>query len=189
MKPNNVRVLGTVSVIALFANHHALANGAMDSANTYIEQLNASAPIHVHPFTTEGADLGNPKFRDTAQAMAKSAPHLLASDIVAALRNSGFSAVTLDESEGEPAADAMNLTGHFTKLDPGSQNLRLWIGFGAGESKVCVSGQLTDAKGKKLGDFADCRNGLGWGASGPQGDKGALILGDRIAKFLIDWSR
>ena len=126
---------------------------------------------------------------DTAQAMAKSAPHLLASDIVAALRNSGFSAVTLDESEGEPAADAMNLTGHFTKLDPGSQNLRLWIGFGAGESKVCVSGQLTDAKGKKLGDFADCRNGLGWGASGPQGDKGALILGDRIAKFLIDWSR
>jgi Domain of unknown function (DUF4410) len=189
MKRNIVRILGTASVLALIASHNALAQGALDSANTYIDQLDASAPIHVHPFTTDKADLGNPKFKDTAQAMAKSAPHLLAADIVAALRNSGFSAVTLDESEGEPAADAMNLTGQFTKLDPGSQNLRLWIGFGAGESKVCISGQLTDANGKKLADFADCRNGLGWGASGPQGEKGAMILGDRVAKFLTEWAR
>jgi len=86
MKRNIVRILGTASVLALIASHNALAQGALDSANTYIDQLDASAPIHIHPFTTEKADLG-------------------------------------------------------------------------------------------------------WGASGPQGEKGTMILGDRVAKFLTEWAR
>jgi hypothetical protein len=120
--------------------------------------------------------------------MAKSAPHLLAVDIVEALRHAGFTSVTLDESEEGPSGDALNLTGRFTKLVPGSQNLRVWIGFGAGESKVCISGEVTNARGDELANFADCRNGLGWGESAQQGDKGAEILGDRVAEFLVDWA-
>ena len=81
------------------------------------------------------------------------------------------------------------MTGGFTRLDPGSQNLRVWIGLVAGESKVCISGEVNDSGGKKLADFADCRNGLGWGASGPQGEKGADILGERVAGFLIGWAK
>ena len=54
--------------------------------------------------------------------MVKSAPHLLATDIVESLRRAGFTAVTLDESEEEPSGEALNLTGSFTKLNPGSQN-------------------------------------------------------------------
>ena len=153
----------------------------------YAGDLSKGTAIHVHPFSTAEADLGKPKFHVTATAMAKSAPHLLATDIVETLRNAGFTAVTLDESEGHRLPDAINVTGRFTKLDPGSQNLRVWIGLGAGESKVCISGEVTDSGGIKLADFADCRNGLGWGASGPQGEKGAEILGARVAVFLIDW--
>ncbi len=59
---------------------------------------------------------------------------------------------------------------------------------GAGESKVCVSGVVSDATGEKLAEFADCRKGLGWGSSGPQMNRGAEILGERIAQFLIDWA-
>ena len=164
------------------------AAGRLDHSQTYAGKISRNTAIHVHLFSTSDADLGNPKFRDTANAMAKSAPHLLATDIVEALRNSGFTAVSLDETEGEPSGEALNLTGRFTHLNPGSQNLRVWIGFGAGKSKVCIEGELTDASGEKLADFADCRNGLGWGSSAPQGDKGAEILGDDVAGFLIDWA-
>ncbi|WP_170287223.1 DUF4410 domain-containing protein [Halioglobus maricola] len=188
MTRSTIRLIGPAALVSLTLSQSIFAQGNMDYTNTYIDKIDSAAPIHVHPFGTADADLGNPKFEDTAQAMAKSAPHLLATDIVSTLRNSGFTAVTLDESKEGPAENAMNLTGHFTKLDPGSQNLRVWVGLGAGESKVCISGQLTDAAGKKLADFADCRNGLGWGASGPQGNKGAEVLGERVAKFLINWA-
>jgi hypothetical protein len=47
------------------------------------------------------------------------------------------------------------VTGRFTKLDPGSENLRIWIGLGAGESKVCISGEVTDSGGNKLADLVN----------------------------------
>lgn len=166
----------------------AYAGGELDHKEILSGEISRETPIHVHPFSTSEADLGNPKFIDTANAMAKSAPHLLATDIVATLREAGFTAVTLDETAGGRSPDALNVSGRFTRLDPGSQNLRVWVGFGAGESKVCISGEVSDPDGAKLAEFADCRNGLGWGSSGPQGEEGAEILGERIARFLIDWA-
>jgi hypothetical protein len=186
---NCVDLLAKTALICLFfTSLCANAAGSMDSHNIISGELTKGTEIHIHPFSTSAADLGNPKYRDTANAMAKSAPHLLATDIVEALRAAGFTAVTLDESEGGRPAGALNVTGRFTRLDPGSQDLRVWIGFGAGESKVCISGEVSDPDGARLAEFSDCRNGLGWGASGPQGEKGAEILGDRVAEFLIDWA-
>ncbi len=166
----------------------ASAAGDMDYVVIHSGSLSKASAIHIHPFSTAEADLGKPKFRDTAIAMAKSAPHLLATDIVETLRSTGFSNVTLDESDGDRSADVISVTGSFTKLDPGSQNLRVWIGFGAGESQVCISGKATDPAGELLAEFADCRSGLGWGASGPQGEASAEILGSRVAGFLIKWA-
>lgn len=182
------RLVGCLTVTFLFSSVGANAAGKMDSQNILSGKLLKTTSIHIHPFSISEADLGNPKFRDTASAMAKSAPHLLATDIVESLRSSGFTAVTLDESEGIVPPDTLNVTGRFTRLDPGSQNLRVWIGFGAGESKVCISGEVTDSGGNKLADFADCRNGLGWGSSSPQANKGAEILGERVAGLLINWA-
>ena len=182
------RLVGCLSATLFFSSVGANAAGKMDSQNILSGKLFKTTSIHIHPFSTSEADLGNPKFRDTAKAMAKSAPHLLAADIVESLRGAGFTSVTLDESEGIIPPDTLNVTGRFTKLDPGSQNLRVWIGFGAGESKVCISGEVTDSSGNKLANFADCRNGLGWGSSEPQVDQGADILGERVAGFLIDWA-
>ncbi|PLW66720.1 DUF4410 domain-containing protein [Pseudohalioglobus lutimaris] len=180
--------LGTLTLMLLAMTHQTASAGkALDDSTIYSGELSKDQAIHVHLFSTDDADLGKAKFRDTANAMVKSAPHLLATDIVESLRAAGFTNVTLEESEGEPSASAMQVTGRFTRLDPGSQNMRVWIGFGAGESKVCISGEVTGENGEKLAKFADCQNGLGWGASGPQGDKGAEILGDRIAGFLISW--
>jgi len=178
-----------IGLFTLIGSQWSAAAGSMDSTRIYEGELSRSTELYIHPFSTADADLGKTKFRDTANAMIKSAPHLLATDIVEALRRAGFTSVTLDESEGERSPDALNVTGRFTRLDPGSQNLRVWVGFGAGESKVCISGEVSDAKGTKLAYFADCRNGLGWGSSAPQGDKGAEVLRERVAGFLIDWAK
>ena len=188
MKSCTLKVAGLAACLLVFSSHSVHAGGKMDSSQVNVGELSKTTAIHVHLFDTSGADLGNPKSRDTASAMAKSAPHLLAADIVEALRHAGFTSVTLDESEEAPSGKALNLTGRFTKLVPGNQNLRVWIGFGAGESKVCISGEVTNASGDKLANFADCRNGLGWGASAQQGDQGAEILGERVAEFLVDWA-
>ena len=179
---------GIILFLSVLISHASFASGKLNESQIYAKQLSKNSAVHVHLFSTSETNLGNHKFKDTANAMAKSAPHLLATDIVEALRHSGFTAVSLDETEGEPSEDSLNLTGRFTQLNPGSQNLRVWIGFGAGKSKVCIEGELTDKNGVKLADFADCRSGLGWGSGAPQGDKGAEILGEEVARFLTDWA-
>ena len=160
-----------------------------DNALVHSKAMLDNTPIHVHLFSTLETDLGRESAKDTANAMVKSAPHLLAVDIVDGLRQSGFTQVTLDESDGEPSDKALSVTGKFTTLHPGSQNLRLWIGFGAGKSKVCVDGQLLDPNGQILTDFSQCRSGLGWGSSGPQLEEGAKVLGHSIADLLAEWSQ
>ncbi len=117
-----------------------IASYKQNNVLIYSEEMSTKTPIHVHLFSTSETDLGRESSTDTTNAMVKSAPHLLAVDIVDRLRQSGFTQVTLDESTGKPSDNALNLIGRFTILNPGSQNLRLWIGFGAGKSKVCVEG-------------------------------------------------
>ncbi|MEH6591616.1 MAG: DUF4410 domain-containing protein [Halioglobus sp.] len=189
MKKSTGHLVAFTALLLTSISHSSLAGDKMDSSQVMSGDLSKTTAIHVRLFDTTGADLGKPKFRDTANAMAKSAPHLLAADIVEALRHAGFTSVTLDESEKGPSDESLSLTGRFTQLNPGSQDMRVWIGFGAGESKVCITGEVSNASGEKLANFADCRNGLGWGGSAQQGGKDAEILGDRVAAFLIDWAK
>jgi hypothetical protein len=152
----------------------------LDSSKLHVSGIAKSTPIHIHRFSTNRVSLNS----DTAQSMANSAPHLLATDIVYALRANGFTNVTLDESVNGANSGTFNLVGAFTKLDPGSQNLRVWIGFGAGESEVCTDGQLNDAQGKVIANFSHCETGLGWGDSGPQLEAEAKTMGEKIGQFL-----
>ncbi|WOJ98523.1 DUF4410 domain-containing protein [Congregibacter brevis] len=184
-----MRLLSTKSA-ALTCGLFILSGGAVaeEKLSHGAAVFSKDTAIHVHLFDTSRADLGKSKHADIARSMANSAPHLLAADIVNALREAGFTKVTLDESESGAVDDALQLTGRFTKLDPGSQNLRVWIGFGAGKSEVCISGKLSTPEGNEVAEFDDCKSGLGWGQSGPQGDKGAEVLGDRVAGRIIGLS-
>ena len=157
-------------------------------------QFNGSAiskdsPVHVHLFSIEETDLGDPQYIDTAKTMAASAPHLLATDIVMRLRAAGFTKVTLDASENQGEEHSYNIQGKFTVLEPGSQDLRRWIGFGAGKSKVGVEGSLSDATGAAIGSFSDCDSGLGWGKSAPQMKEEASTIGDAIGNIIVSWSK
>ena len=153
-----------------------------------LDRISKIEPFHVQLFDVADADLGKPKHRDTAEMLARSAPHLLAVDIVEALREAGFSSVVLDEQPDTSSTSHLVLKGKFTKLNPGSQAARAWIGFGAGESKVCVIGRIDDGAGKMLGEFSHCQKGLGWGKGDNQMESSAARVGDSIAMFLTQWA-
>ena len=160
----------------------------LDHAQLNLDRISKVEPLHVQLFDVASADLGKPKHRDTAEMLARSAPHLLAVDIVEALREAGFSSVVLDEQPDASSTSHLVLKGQFTKLNPGSQAARAWIGFGAGESKVCVEGRIDDEAGKMVGEFSHCRKGLGWGKSDNQLESSAARIGDSIAMFLTKWA-
>jgi len=189
-KPGLLFLSACVCVLAMSgcASSGSAVQGSETTAHASSGVITLDTPIHVHLFSTSDTDLGPASARDTANAMVKSAPHLLAVDIVDGLRRAGFTEVTLDESDGDPSAVALNLTGRFTVLNPGNQNLRLWIGFGAGKSKVSVEGSVVSATGAVLTEFSLSRSGLGWGASGPQLEDESGILGHSVADELVEWS-
>lgn len=185
---------GIVILLCLVGGHVGAAEPvhvskqAVDHASLYVDRISRDRPLHVRLFDSANADLGKPKHRDTAEMLAKSAPHLVAVDIVEALRSSGFKNVALEEEAVASSGNYLILTGRFTQLNPGSQAARVWIGFGAGESKVCVEGQIDDETGKTVGEFSHCRKGLGWGDSDTQIESSAARVGDSIALFLAEWA-
>jgi len=160
-------------------SHHSIKH-PIKYGKLSVSSVPKSTPIHIHPFNTNQINFDS----DTVRTMAKSAPHLLAADIVYTLRNAGFTNVTLDETKSGASEKSMSLVGSFTKLNPGSQNLRLWIGFGAGESEVCVEGKLKDTQGKVVGTLSHCENGIGWGDSMAQVENEAKTIGEKIGAFV-----
>ena len=158
-----------------------------DHAKLYVGGISKDAAIVVHAFDITGADLGKFKHQDTAKRSAQTAPHLLAVDIVDTLRGHGFSNITLSES-AELTGEALHLVGNFTEINPGSQATRAWIGFGAGASKVCISGTLQTTAGEVVGEFKDCEKGLGWGDSSAQTSGESSRIGANIGELLLAWT-
>jgi len=180
-----------VSGIVSAGDAITVKNGPLDHTILHVEKITRDAPVHVHLFDTSGVKLGKAKHQDTARLMAGTAPHLLAVDIIEGMRDGGFSKVILEETTAEKGAlnpGELALVGRFTELNPGSQATRAWIGFGAGKSKVCVKGRLVDSNNHSLGEFTDCRNGLGWGDSAAEIKNSTQSIGDHIAGMLVGWA-
>jgi hypothetical protein len=81
------------------------------------------------------------------------------------------------------------IRGKVTEMEPGSQALRYWISFGAGKSRVEISGNIVDARtGKPLLAFVHARSS-GIGALG--GDYQSFLtddthdVGEDVGKMLL----
>ncbi|MGI9201767.1 MAG: DUF4410 domain-containing protein [Woeseiaceae bacterium] len=160
----------------------------VDHSKLHGDMIAKDTAIVVHAFDSSKADLGSFKHIDTAKRAAETAPHLVAVDIVDTLRGYGFTKVSLSDS-AKPAGDGLQLVGTFTEINPGSQSTRVWIGFGAGASKVCISGTLQTASGVVVGEFKDCEKGLGWGNSGDQTEGEAARIGANVGQLINSWAR
>jgi hypothetical protein len=56
----------------------------------------------------------------------------------------------ISESDSEiMSGKVLILTGKITEINPGSRAARIWIGFGAGKSRVEIEGEIVDAKTQK----------------------------------------
>lgn len=180
--------ISTVLVLGVLATGNATASDkGIDHSKLHGDSIAKDAAIVVHAFDASKADLGSFSHIDTAKRAAATGPHLLAVDIVETLRAHGFTAVSLSDAT-EPAGDALQLVGTFTEINPGSQSTRVWIGFGAGASKVCVKGTLQTASGDVVGEFKDCEKGLGWGNSDEQTKGEASRIGDNIGSLINSWA-
>lgn len=180
-------IIASLSSSTLASDTILLDRGPLDKAVLHVGVLDRTAPLHIATFSVDHVKLGKAKHQDVARQMAQTVPHLLASDIVAELRNDGFTDVTLDKSES-PNTDGLVLTGEFTELNPGSQAARVWVGFGAGKSKICVQAELKDSQDKVMGEFAHCASSLGWGESESQMESGADRLGHNFAQLMSEWA-
>jgi len=166
-------------------------NGPLDQTTLHVGKITRDAPVHVYLFDISNVKMGKAKHQDTARLMAGTVPHLLAVDIIEGMRDGGFSEVILEEStatEVNLSSGEMALLGRFTELNPGSQATRQWIGLGAGKSKVCLKGRLVDSNNKSLGEFSDCRDGLGWGNSAAELENSTESIGDDVANLLTEWA-
>ncbi len=157
----------------------------VDHANLKVPKIAPGSTIYVKEFSTADANLGKSRHNDTAERLVSVIPHLLAIDLVEELRSDGFDAL-LDSGEPIPEGSLV-LAGRFTDLDPGSQSARVWIGFGAGKSRVCIEGEVTDAQ-SSLGEFSHCRAGIGWGESDQQVATSADRMAEQVAELLARWS-
>ncbi len=157
----------------------------VDHAELKAPKVAPGSTIYVKEFSVDDANLGKSKHKDTAERLVSIIPHLFAIDLVEELRNDGFDA-QLDS--GEPVPDgSLILAGRFSDLDPGSQSARVWIGFGAGRSRVCIEGEVTEAQ-SVLGEFSHCRAGIGWGESDQQVAKNADRMAEQVAELFARWS-
>jgi len=170
------------------ASGRKIKNGPVDEATLHVDSISKETPLRVRAFSVSDADMGKPKHRDTAKRAARHVAGLLALDLVESLREAGFRDVAfLDAGDALPSSYTL-VEGAFTQLDAGSQTQRVLWGFGAGKSKVCVAGQVKDDSGKLLGDFKNCRKGLGWGSGEGQMEGDAREEGSHIAAFLSSWA-
>jgi hypothetical protein len=157
----------------------------VDHAELSSPKIDKGATIYVQEFSTSSANLGKAKHRATAERVVSVMPHLLAVDLVESLRDSGFDAQFY--SDGSTSRDSMMLSGRFTELDPGSRTARVWLGFGAGQSKVCVDGTVV-REGATIGRFSHCRSGIGRGGSDPPVNGNADRIARRVADLFTKWA-
>jgi len=85
---------------------------------------------------------------------------------------------TLSDGTGLPDGKVLVVRGKVTQMNPGSKALRYWVSFGAGQSRVEVSGEVIDALSNTvLVRFVHARS------------SGIGALGGDYQKFLTDDTR
>lgn len=178
-------LLGIIAATTAFADHDA---SGLDSVTTDVASIDSSLPMRVVPFAVDNASLGKAKHQDTALLVRDSAANMILVDVIEELRDAGFADVAELTGDQSTTAEGYVLSGSFTEFNPGSQSARVLWGFGAGKSKVCVRGSVSQA-GKEIATFSTCQKSLGWGDSQQQMEAEVDRLGVSIGRFLIGWAK
>lgn len=91
------------------------------------------------------------------------------------------------KTSGNAPGKTLVIRARLTKVDPGSQAARVFVGFGAGAVKIAMIGELVDAaSGQVLLRFAqERRSSFGaFGSYGPLFERTARQLGEDVAELI-----
>lgn len=163
----------------------------LDYAAIHVDSISKSTPIRIQAFSADKAEIGHVKkesHREQTKRMMQNAPTLLAEELKAGLKEAGFKDVAVVKKGDSLPKTHYLIQGEFTVLHPGSQQERLWVGFGAGKSKTCVEGKVTDQASKDLADFQNCRVGTWWGGSEGEMRNDSRGSGNHISGFMHHWA-
>jgi hypothetical protein len=164
-------------------------NGDIDEV-TIIQpfRLDSYNDIAVESFDLTGVPLPNPKentFEAVRSAIARIKPAFLEGFQRDLRRKVGPNVV---EVGPHARPSTLVIRARLTKVDPGSQAARYFIGFGAGAVKVAIIGEIVDAASRKtLVRFAqERRSGVGafGGGYGELFARTALQIGGDVAGLL-----
>ncbi|HEY3347347.1 MAG TPA: DUF4410 domain-containing protein [Nitrospirota bacterium] len=192
--------MSTVIVCAAQARHDGTAvgtykewNGDMDELEI-IQTFNLAdySKVLVLPLDTSATPL--PKADDNTfepvKIVLKSATEIFKKGVTDGLAKTK---VAVEQAEA-PVKDAgvIIVRGKVVEMEPGSQALRYWISFGAGQSRTTVEGEMVDAATDKvLAKFTHAKSS-GIGAFG--GDYQKLMtddahdVGEDVGKFIAAFS-
>lgn len=103
--------------------------------------------IAVESFDTSGVTLPNPK-ENTYAAVQSALSSIKPAFIEGFLKNLRRKAGGASTVRGK--GQTLVIIARLTKLDPGSQAARYWGGFGAGAVKIEMTGEIVDARSRKV---------------------------------------
>ena len=138
------------------------------------------AQIAVESFDSRGVKLP-PANENTHQAVQLALQRMKPAFI------EGVSRKAKRKTSGNAPGKTLVIRARLTKIDPGSQAARFWVGFGAGAVKIAIIGELVDAaSGKVLLRFAqERRSSFGaFGSYGPLFERTARELGEDVAELI-----
>jgi hypothetical protein len=209
----NMGMIGRSSVVVLWVvfllavgttfakNKTSTDKGVHKDWKGFIDELEIVAPIQLAPFThlvvlplstdkTPLPDHDDNSYAPTSTVLSR-ATHLF----VDGAQHKTEGRLKVSFAEQPPAADASKgvllFRGQVTEMNPGSRAERYWVGFGAGKSRVEISGEIVDAEtGTPLFRFTHAR-ASSIGAFG--GDYTKFLsddtrkVGEDIGKMLLEF--
>ena len=151
------------------------------------EGIGKDEVIGVKPFNYDDVSYDNVDDEEMKK-MKRVLPEIqekLAKSIKFAIEDRGFDAFVISENKGADKADLI-LEGEITKVNLGSAAARFWVGMGAGQAGITVTGRIKDAKtGDVLFEFEhENTSGLSGGEKWTMVLHEAEDLGDKIGDFV-----
>jgi hypothetical protein len=192
MKPTPLNILACV--VAAFVSASAIAAPAPTAPGTYrdwhdvdevtiIQPFNAAAynQIAVESFDSTGVKL--PPANDNTYRAVQSAIRMMKPAFM-----DGLARKAQRKTNASVPGKTLVVRARLTKIDPGSQAARYFVGFGAGAVKIAIAGELVDRpSGKVLVRFAQERRsafGAFGGGYGELFQRTARQLGGDIGELI-----
>ena len=141
--------------------------------------------VEISTFVVERDNFSTKEYEraaETPEEFLKQFQHATVGEIIRS--DNGLTAVKAQESECPDAAQTLQFGGTVTDFKAGNQNLRYWVGFGAGKQKLAVDAWLRE---KLSGDVIHQdeivdRKWAGFG--GGDDRKGVSDFAEKVEKFI-----